>query len=237
MRLDKYLADAGLGTRSAVKEDIRKGKVSINGSLCKDPGFNVGPEDEVTHCGNPIDRSEHYYYMLNKPDGVITATEDSSDKTVMDLLKDAKGRGLFPVGRLDKDTEGLLLITEDGALSHRLLSPAHHVDKTYEVLCGGIVDTEDIKAIEEGIDIGDDRPTLPGRAVVISNSDEKSVIHLTIHEGRYHQVKRMMERLGKPVLHLKRISFGGIALDEKLLPGEYRALTEDEINILKNAGR
>lgn len=236
MRLDKFLADAGLGSRSQVKELIKKGKIAVDGTVCKSADFNVNDGQSISCNGEDIKSSEFHYYMLNKPAGVITATEDKKDKTVMDLMKGAVGRNLFAAGRLDKDTEGLLLITDDGALSHRLLSPKYHVDKMYEVTCEGDLSTADIEALENGMDIGEDRITLPAKVEVISFSDDAnaSVVHFTIKEGMFHQVKRMFEKVDHPVIHLKRLTFGPLSLDKNLAPGQWRELSSQEIHALNN---
>ena len=176
--------------------------------------------------------TEFYYYMLNKPSGYVSATDDNTAPTVLSLLKGAPGKDLFPVGRLDKDTEGLLLITNDGALAHRLLSPRHHVDKTYFVRADGAVTEDDCSRLEAGVDIGEDRPTLPARAALLS-SGPVSEVELTIHEGKFHQVKRMFQAVGKPVLYLRRLSMGSLTLDETLPPGQYRPLREEEIAALR----
>ena len=170
--------------------------------------------------------------MLNKPAGVVSATEDPRDKTVIDLIEDRRRKDLFPAGRLDKDTEGLLLITNDGALAHDLLSPKKHVDKKYYAKIEGTVTEEDVELFEKGVDIGEKRATLPAVLTILS-SGEESEITLTIREGKFHQVKRMFEAVGKKVTYLKRLSMGSLVLDEKLLPGEYRKLTEQELTQLK----
>lgn len=235
MRLDKFLADAGLGSRSQVKELIKKGKIKVNGTITKSADFAV--DDTCTvECENKlISSSEFHYYMLNKPAGVVTATEDKHDKTVLDLMKDAVGRSLFAAGRLDKDTEGLLLITDDGKLSHRLLSPKYHVDKTYEVTCEGELSSDEITTLETGMDIGEDRITLPAKVQVISYDESKneSVVHFIIKEGMFHQVKRMFGKVDHPVLHLKRLTFGPLVLDTTLESGQWRELSREEIDALK----
>ena len=232
MRLDKFLAEAGAGTRSEVKHLIRKKLVSVNGTICSNPDEKVDPEaDAIVFKGKPLSCSRFHYYMLNKPAGVVSATEDPRQKTVLDLLGPEAGRNLFPVGRLDKDTEGLLLITDDGALAHQLLSPKKHVDKTYLLTADGTVTADDVKRLEEGVDIGDEKPTLPARAEILE-SGPVSTLTLTIQEGRYHQVKRMMEAVGKPVLSLKRLSMGSLVLDETLAPGAFRPLTPEELKDL-----
>ena len=236
MRLDKYLADAGLGSRSQVKELIKKGKISVDGSVCKSSDFSISESSIVMCNGEEVSSSKFHYYMLNKPAGVISATEDKKDKTVLDLMKGAVGRNLFAAGRLDKDTEGLLLITDDGALSHRLLSPKYHVDKMYEVTCEGELDTTSVQTLENGMDIGEDRLTLPAKVEVISYDASKgsSIVHFTIKEGMFHQVKRMFEKVGHPVLHLKRLTFGPLTLDPTLSPGTWRELTIKEIEALND---
>ena len=171
--------------------------------------------------------------MLHKPSGVITATRDNHDKTVMDLLPKELAADFFPVGRLDKDTEGFLLITNDGELSHRLLSPKKHVAKTYYVECNGILTSEKILQLEQGLDIGDDKPTLPAVVEVIQELDSSYIIRLTITEGRFHQVKRMIQAIDGEVTYLKRLSMGGLTLDETLEKGIYRELTPEEVEILK----
>lgn len=237
MRLDKFLANAGLGSRSQVKELIKKGRITIDGQICKSADYDVKESSFVSFDENTISSSEFHYYMLNKPAGVITATEDKKDKTVLDLMKGAVGRNLFAAGRLDKDTEGLLLITDNGALSHRLLSPKYHVDKMYEVTIEGKLDDAAIFTLENGMDIGEDRMTLPAKVKIVgySDVDGSSIVHFTIKEGMFHQVKRMFEKVGHPVVHLKRLTFGPLVLDEKLAPGEWRELSLDEIQKLEQS--
>ena len=171
------------------------------------------------------------YYMLNKPAGVVSAVTDTREKTVLDLLTGKKRKDLFPVGRLDKDTEGLLLITNDGELSHRLLSPSKHVDKTYFARIQGRATADDIRAFSEGIDIGDEKPALPAVLKILKTGDT-SEVEITIQEGRFHQVKRMFEAVGKKVIYLKRLSMGSVVLDETLPPGGYRELTKEELERL-----
>ena len=174
--------------------------------------------------------------MLNKPSGVVSATQDRKEQTVLGLLGGQKRRDLFPVGRLDKDTEGLLLITNDGELAHRLLSPKSHVDKVYFAKIKGRVTEEDCRAFRQGVDIGDEKPTLPALLTVL-HSDEESEVELTIQEGRFHQVKRMFQSVGKEVVYLKRLRMGALTLDGGLRPGEYRKLTEEEVNTLCSEAR
>ena len=231
MRLDKYLAEMGVGTRQEVKKQIRQGKVTVNGTVVKAADTKIDEtSDEVTICGRNISYVSYEYYMLNKPAGVVSATEDRRDTTVIDLIKDKKRKDLFPVGRLDKDTEGLLLITNDGDLAHRLLAPKKHVDKVYYAKIDGMVTEEDVKRFAEGIDIGaeEEEMTRPAKLDIMKSAEE-SEIRLTIHEGKFHQVKRMFLAVGKEVTYLKRERMGTLCLDENLKPGEYRLLTEEEI--------
>ena len=233
-RLDKFLADAGLGTRSEVKKFLKAGLVSVNGTVVKDPAEKIDLENDIIeYRGERVAFEEYRYFVLNKPAGVVSATEDRNEQTVLSLLKGENTKDLFPVGRLDKDTEGFLLITDDGALAHKLLSPRYHVDKTYHVTAEGKVTDDDLKQLEEGVDIGEKALTLPAKAEMIVSGSDISEVLLTIHEGKFHQVKRMFEVIGKPVVHLKRISFGPLTLDETLTPGEFRRLTDEEIKALK----
>ena len=233
MRLDKYLADMGVGTRSQVKQYLKKGLVTVNGEPEKRPERKIQPDtDTVCFRGEPMAYAEFEYFMLHKPPGCVTATMDKVHKTVLQYLEGASHKELFPVGRLDIDTEGLLLLTNDGALCHALLAPGKHVEKTYFARVEGEVTKAEIPLFDKGLDIGDEKPTAPAKLEIL-NSDEISEILLTITEGRFHQVKRMFEAVGKRVVYLKRISMGGILLDEDLKPGEYRKLTEEEVQSLK----
>ena len=231
VRLDKFLCDMALGTRSEVKAFLKKGFVTVDGIIEKSPDFKIDPDThEIAFQGKVLTYQEFYYYMLHKPAGVITATEDKVQKTVMSFLGEDARKDLFPVGRLDKDTEGLLLLTNDGELSHAILSPRKHVPKTYFVEVPEKLDLGQIEALEQGVDIGDDKKTIPAKVEIIDDTH----IHLTISEGRYHQVKRMLKAVGSEVLYLKRISFGALTLDGSLEKGSYRALTEEEITALRN---
>lgn len=231
VRLDKFLCDMELGTRSEVKAFLKKGFVTVDGIIQKSPDFKIDPDThEIAFQGKVLTYQEFYYYMLHKPAGVITATEDKVQKTVMSLLGEDARKDMFPVGRLDKDTEGLLLLTNDGELSHALLSPRKHVPKTYFLEVPEKLDLGQIEALEQGVDIGDDKKTLPAKVEILDDTH----IHLTISEGRYHQVKRMLKAIGSEVLYLKRISFGALTLDDTLEKGSYRALTEEEITALRN---
>lgn len=237
MRLDKFLTELSPGSRSEVKKWIRQKKVQVNGKTVIKPEEKVDPnKDQVILDGTRLVYCQYEYFMLNKPSGYISATTDPEHPVVLDLITEQHRKGLFPAGRLDIDTEGLLLITNDGELSHRLLSPRYHVDKTYLVRVQGEVTPEDCKMLEQGMDIGDEKPTLP--AVVegvhqVSSAPDLCELSLTIREGRYHQVKRMFGRLGKPVVYLKRLRMGSLVLDDKLKLGEYRRLSEREIQELK----
>ena len=234
LRLDKYLADMGVGTRTEVKNYIRKGRVRVNDTICNKPEFKVSLiNDSIYLDDNPIKYIEYLYIMLNKPAGVVSATRDNLSQTVLELLGDVGRKDLFPVGRLDKDTEGLLLISNDGELAHRLLSPKKHVDKVYFVKVKGQLTAEDKEAFLKGVDIGDDKLTLPADLKVISR-EEISEAELCLREGRFHQVKRMFEAIGKEVIYLKRLSMGSLQLDPDLAPGSFRALTEPEIELLKS---
>ena len=228
IRLDKFLADMGYGTRSEVKKEITKGNVKINGLSVRKPETKIDTEkDEVMYREQLAAYEKYEYYMLNKPAGVISATTDKKEKTVLDLIGEKQRKDLFPVGRLDKDTEGLLLITNDGELAHRLLSPKKHVDKVYYVRVQGELAEEDIRRLAEGIDIGEEKLTLPARLVIRKNG-QFSEAEITIQEGKFHQVKRMFHALGKEVVYLKRLSMGTLVLDGNLKPGEYRKLTKEE---------
>lgn len=233
MRLDKYLAQMSIGTRSQVKQMVRKGQVCVNGTVVKKPEYKVDPDqDQVVADGVKTKYVHEEYIMLNKPSGVVSATKDPREKTVLDLIDGQKRKDLFPAGRLDKDTEGLLLLTSDGELAHRMLSPKKHVDKTYYARIQGRVTNEDVKVFLKGLDIGDEKPALPAVLQVLIEG-EISEILITIQEGRFHQVKRMFRAVDKKVVYLKRISMGSLVLDETLMPGQYRNLTEEEIQRLK----
>ena len=289
-RLDKLLGQEGLGTRSELKKAIRSGRASVNGAVEKDPGRQVSSEDEVFFDGKRIRRDRYVYYMLNKPAGVVTATEDGHMRTVLDLLREPDllfkeddtpekagktpaadtaaaespavpskapaGRepvirkGLFPVGRLDKDTEGLLLITDDGQLAHRLLSPAKHVDKTYYAVVTGTVTEEDVRLFAEGLRVDAGFTAMPAVLQIMENGSENKApeelslpetengrqytqVFVTIREGKFHQIKRMFAAVGKEVLYLKRLSMGRLKLDSSLEPGQFRELTEEETAALR----
>lgn len=234
LRLDRYLADMGAGTRSELKKGIRAGLALVNGKAEKDPGRKVTEEDTVSFRGREIAHEKYVYYMLHKPAGVISATEDRRQKTVLDLIEEEDmRRDLFPVGRLDRDTEGLLLITNDGDLAHALLSPSRHVDKVYLAEVDGPLGEEDEKAFGEGLQVEEGFRALPARLEVRNSSPDRSSALVTIREGKFHQIKRMFKARGREVTYLKRLSMGPLDLDENLLPGQWRRLTKEEILSLK----
>lgn len=234
MRLDKYLADCGFGTRTEVKKLIKTGSITVNGVVCTKPEQKVAEgQDEVTAHGKAISYEKYGYYLFHKPAGCVTAAKDKLHKTVMDYFDPKQFAGYSPVGRLDLDTEGLLLITNDGALTHHLISPSHHVPKTYYVETDGPIPEEAKQLFLQGADIGDDTRCLPAELVIYEPKQEKeqgTVIYsaaLTIYEGRFHQVKRMFASVGRTVVYLKRLSMGALTLSD--LPCEaYRKLTAQE---------
>ena len=230
IRLDKFLCEMEKGTRSQVKEMVRKGMVTVDGEIIKKADYKFD-ETAARVCvnGKELSYQKFYYYMLNKPQGVVSATTDNHDRTVLELLKDAQGKDMFPVGRLDKDTEGLLLITNDGEFSHNLLSPKKHVEKTYLVETKEPITAEMICKLEQGVDIGEEKLTLPAKVKKI----EDKKMELTISEGKFHQVKRMLKAVDNEVIYLKRLSMGRLVLDRSLALGEYRCLTEEEVSELK----
>lgn len=236
IRLDKYLADMGLGTRTEVKKLIKKGQITVNGEIIRTPEYKTDTQtDQVGAEGQLVSYANYEYYMLNKPQGVVSATEDKREKTVLDLILSKKRKDLFPVGRLDKDTEGLLLITNDGELAHQLLSPKKHVDKTYVAQLLKPLLLKEAERLETGVDIGEQELTLPAKVKVLN--EEGTEVQITIREGKFHQVKRMFQAVGNQVVFLKRISMGNLMLDKELRPGEYRLLTQEEIMRLKEHAR
>ena len=233
MRLDKYLTEMSVGSRSSVKKIIKSGRVYVDGKEVVKPETKIDENaSQVMVDGSEICYNKYEYYMLNKPKGCISATNDREHKTVIDIIKSSNKKDLFPVGRLDIDTEGLLLITNNWELAHKLLSPKKHVEKKYYVEVQGILDENDAKLVQEGLDIGEEKLTLPAKMSNINTDEQNGVssCFLTIHEGKFHQVKRMMKKLGKSVTYLKRVSMGSLVLDENLKTGEYRELTKSEID-------
>ena len=231
MRLDKYLAEMGAGTRKEIGKAVRAGRVTVNGQTVKNAAMQVTAEDEVSMDGVSVEYEEYVYYMLNKPAGVISATEDARERTVLDLISERQRKGLFPVGRLDRDTEGLLLITNDGGLAHRLLSPRHHVDKVYYARLDGSVGEAEKPLFAQGLKVDDTLTALPAELEILEPATE---VRVTIREGKFHQVKRMFEAVGREVLYLKRLSMGPLALDESLPKGDYRRLTAEEESAIMN---
>lgn len=231
LRLDKFLCEMNIGTRSQVKKELKRRFVTVNGEIVTKPEHKVNENrDKVVYKGELLSYRKYVYYMLNKPAGVVSATQDNTCQTVTELLKNTGYGGLFPVGRLDKDTEGLLLMTNDGELAHHLLSPRKHVSKVYDVELKEKLSEAEGKRLEAGVDIGEDKLTLPAKVEYVA---EKR-IYLTITEGKFHQVKRMLQAVDNEVVFLRRIAMGELVLDEKLAPGEYRELSEEEIDELKN---
>ena len=227
-RIDKILSNIGCGSRAEIKKYCKQKSIVVNGQTVSNPGLQVDPEN-----GEKITYREFVYIMMNKPDGYISATFDKRDPIVLDLIDPSYlVFEPFPVGRLDKDTEGLLVLTNDGQLSHRVLSPKKHVPKTYYAKIDGVVTEKDIDAFEKGVTLDDGYETMPSQLKILK-SGEESEIELTIHEGKFHQVKRMFESVGKKVVYLKRLSMGKLKLDESLALGEYRELTEEEIKLIE----
>ncbi|HEY0828756.1 MAG TPA: pseudouridine synthase [Bacilli bacterium] len=251
-RLDKVLSHMGYGTRSEIRKMVKGRSIQVNSTAVKDSGLQVDPTlDTIQINGKFVIYREHIYLMMNKPQDVISATEDNRDRTVLDLLpSEYRAFEPFPVGRLDKDTVGLLLLTNDGKLAHNLLSPRKHVAKTYYAEVEGRVDQADIEAFDKGVQL-DDFITMPAKLVILSVSQEEaglsesagaplhpcSRIELTIQEGKFHQVKRMFLARGKKVTFLKRLSMGPLRLDDSLAPGEYRELTENELAVLAGSDK
>jgi 16S rRNA pseudouridine516 synthase len=230
MRLDKYLAMAGMGSRKDVKKIIRQKRVSVNGDVTTNDDVHIDPyQDEIRLDEQILSVVLDVYIMLNKPQGVVSATSDEMHKTVLECIDRTLPPGCFPVGRLDIDTEGLLLITNDGELSHRLLSPKRKVDKVYYVECRDPIDQQTLDLLKNGVDIQDETPTLPAQVELLS----QNILYLTIKEGRYHQVKRMLAACGNQVTYLKRIQMGFLKLDEDLALGKWRFLSEKEVEQLK----
>ncbi|EOD01601.1 pseudouridine synthase [Caldisalinibacter kiritimatiensis] len=235
-RLDKILSNMGYGSRKEIKSIIKDGRVKVDGITINSNKIKVDPyKAEIEIDGEIVRYREYIYIMMNKPNGVVSSTDDPLNKTVIDIIE-GKYRifNPFPIGRLDKDTEGLLVISNDGKLAHQLLSPKKHVDKTYYVEVEGMVEDNHIREFEKGIELEDGYKTMPAELEILS-SGPISKVNLTIKEGKYHQVKRMFKALGMKVVYLKRISMGKLRLDETLELGEYRELTDDELELLKDS--
>ena len=237
IRLDRYISECGVLSRKQAVPAIKAGRVYVNGSIIDIPGYKIREDDEVTLDGNRLNYSRYSYYMLNKPQGCVSAVKDGLSDTVISYLKGVRTDGLFPVGRLDKDTEGLLLITNDGQLCHELISPRKHVEKTYYAVVDKELPEIAYEAFLKGLYIGEEKPCLPAilKKARVIEPYEGYGYELTITEGRFHQVKRMFYAYEARVTYLKRISEGGVKLDEELAPGEFRCLTDDELNKLKES--
>ena len=234
LRIDKVLSNLGYGSRSDLKKYCKQGFVKINGKIISNPGTQVDTaNDKIEFDNKEIKYREFIYLMMNKPDGYLSATFDKRDPIVLDLIDSSYLTfEPFPVGRLDKDTEGLLVLTNDGQLAHRVLSPKKHVPKTYYAKIDGLVTNDDIKVFEEGVILDDGYKTMSSQLKILK-SDDISEIELTIHEGKFHQVKRMFESVGKKVVYLKRLSMGNLILDKNLKLGEYRELTDEEVKLIE----
>lgn len=233
MRLDRFLSNSKVGSRKEVKTLIKEGLVEVNGITANRPDSIVYPQSDVIQVdGQKIEYREFHYIMLNKPAGVITATKDKHHNTVMDVLDDKfKSLDLFPVGRLDIDTEGLLILTNDGKLTHNILSPKKLVPKIYFAIIDGVLNKNDIELFKKGIPLSENYTTLPAKLDIIGPDRA----YITIYEGKFHQIKRMFEYVNKKIIYLKRIQMGNLKLDETLSPGESRELTESEIELLKSS--
>ena len=229
MRLDKFLSNMGKATRSECARLAKSGKITVNGTPVKKCDIHIDPEkDCIVFCGTPVIYKKYTYIMLNKPEGYVSATDDEREKTVLDLLPDEERRlGLFPCGRLDKNTLGLVILTNDGDSAHRLLSPKHHVDKIYKFECKLPLSQDDVSLLESGVDIGGYN-TKPCKITL----SQPTCGEITLTEGKYHQIKRMLEAVNNKITYLERISFGGISLDPTLDRGMWRHLTENELKIL-----
>lgn len=232
LRIDKYLADCGIGTRSEVKKYIKAKQITVNGEVAAKPEQKIDETvDVVCFKGQPITYEKYVYYLFHKPAGCVTAKQDNVHKTVMEFFpEEIRAKDISPVGRLDLDTEGLILFTNDGALTHHLLSPTHHIPKTYYAVLDKEVPVSAVELFKEGVDIGDDKLTLPAELVLLPENEAE----LTIHEGRFHQVKRMFEAVGCTVTYLKRLSMGGLALGD-LQKGKYRKLSIEEVENLSKS--
>lgn len=237
MRLDKYLSDMGLASRSDIKKEIRKGLVRVNGEIIRDSSFSVPLHASVSYRGEEVCYEEFSYYMMNKPIGVLSSTEDRKQKTVLDLITEKHRKDLFPVGRLDKDSEGLILIMNDGQLAHTLLSPKNHIEKRYYIEIPVLLEDSDIAPLRFGIQYDKDLIAEPAKVRILSVEKEKTAIEIIITEGKFHQIKKMFLALSENyiVTKLKRFSMGKVVLDENLAPGDYRRLSAEEIEALQRA--
>ena len=237
MRLDKYLSDMGLASRSDIKKEIRKGLALVNGEIIRDSSFSVPLHASVSYRGEEVCYEEFSYYMMNKPIGVLSSTEDRKQKTVLDLITEKHRKDLFPVGRLDKDSEGLILIMNDGQLAHTLLSPKNHIEKRYYIEIPVLLEDSGIAPLRFGIQYDKDLIAEPAKVRILSAEKEKTAIEIIITEGKFHQIKKMFLALSENyvVTKLKRLSMGKVVLDENLAPGDYRRLSAEEIEALQRA--
>lgn len=240
MRLDKFLVDCGLGSRTEVKQLLKKKTIQVNGQTETSPKSQVNPnQDQVTYAGQELRHQTFVYYLMNKPKGLISATEDRDHRTVLDLLdQDARRRGVFPVGRLDIDTHGLLLLTDNGPLAHAMLAPKKHVDKTYVAQVSGLMTAADQAAFAQGLELGDGFTCQPAQLDLVSQDETTQTcqVKITIQEGKFHQVKRMVKACGKEVTDLQRLTMGPLSLPADLARGDYRPLTDQELASLEGFG-
>ncbi len=233
-RLDKIIANSGTLSRKEVHRLIKSGSVSVNGIITKDRGFCIDPETaEIKINGQTVSLEKYVYIMLNKPEGIVSATKDPKEKTVVDLVPDEyKKKNLFPAGRLDRNTTGFVLITDNGDFAHRILSPKNHIEKTYEARLAEKIDDSSLKEVSEGITLGDGTECLPAKVKVLEAGDNP-LIEIKICEGKYHQIKRMFAAVGNAVIELKRVKMGELPLDESLNPGECRLITKQELDLIQ----
>lgn len=232
-RLDKIIANSGTLSRKEVHRLIKSGAVSVNGITTKDRGFCIDPETaEIKINGQSVSLEKYVYIMLNKPEGVVSATKDPTEKTVVDLVPaELKKKNLFPAGRLDRNTTGFVLITDNGDFAHKILSPKNHIEKTYEARLAERIDEESLKKVAEGITLGDGTECLPAKVKVLEDG-ENPLIEIKICEGKYHQIKRMFAAVGNAVIELKRVKMGELSLDENLAPGECKILSKEEVELI-----
>lgn len=232
-RLDKIIANSGTLSRKEVHRLIKSGAVSVNGITTKDRGFCIDPETaEIKINGQAVSLEKYVYIMLNKPEGVVSATKDPTEKTVVDLVPaELKKKNLFPAGRLDRNTTGFVLITDNGDFAHKILSPKNHIEKTYEARLAERIDEESLKKVADGITLGDGTECLPAKVRVLEDG-ENPLIEIKICEGKYHQIKRMFAAVGNAVIELKRVKMGELPLDESLAPGECKILSKEEVELI-----
>lgn len=239
IRLDKFLSNMGVATRTETAKAVRRGAVRINGEVCRVADYKLNPEtDTVVFCDKAITYEKFRYIMLNKPEGYVSATEDGKDKTVLELLPPEYSRfNLFPCGRLDKYTVGLMLLTDNGELAHRLLSPKHHVKKTYRYVAKLPLSADDEALLEKGVTLDGGDITKPCEIERDGPLEESLSGTITLTEGKYHQIKRMFEVVGNKITYLERLTFGTLILDSSLERGEWRHLSKDEIAAIEDCGK